>query len=158
RTRSEVELEGPGPLVGRVEIRNRSLHPELGEHTDAAVVPYRRTGGDLDEEPMGRAYVGYLHDRPDSILPAPRGIASSESGTLVHCAAGKDRTGVVTALALSAAGVTRQAVVADFAATGQRLSGILARLKASPTYADDLDGLSDDVHMPRPELMARVLE
>src|SRR5688500_18388022 len=32
RTGTEVELEGPGPLVGdrRVEIRHRSLYPEAG--------------------------------------------------------------------------------------------------------------------------------
>ena len=32
----EVELEGPGPLVGeeRVEIRDRSLLPEVGARTD----------------------------------------------------------------------------------------------------------------------------
>ena len=120
-------------------------------------MPYRRSGGDLEEEPMVRAYIGYLHDRPDSILAALEDIASSPAGTIVHCAAGKDRTGTVVALALSAAGVQRDAIVADYAATGERLSPILRRLKSSSTYADDLDGLSDDVHMPRPEIMARVL-
>jgi protein-tyrosine phosphatase len=157
RTAVEVELEGPGPLVGRMEIRHRSLHPEIGRNTDAGVVPYRRGGGDPDEEPMVRAYIGYLHDRPDSILAALEDIAGSPAGTIVHCAAGKDRTGTVVALALSAAGVERDAIVADYAATGERLSPILRRLKSSSTYADDLDGLSDDVHMPRPEIMARVL-
>ena len=156
RTREEVELEGPGPLVGRVEIRHRSLHPEAGERTDVAIVPWRRLGGDPEESRAVRAYLGYLHDRPDSVIAALEDIADGPA--IVHCAAGKDRTGVVVALALSVAGVEREAIVADYAATGERLSAVLARLKASPTYAPDLDGLPDDVHMPLPETMERLLE
>ncbi|MGH3415753.1 MAG: tyrosine-protein phosphatase [Actinocrinis sp.] len=46
---------------------------------------------------------------------AVRAIASEAAQPiLVHCAAGKDRTGVTIALALTAAGVSREAVVADF--------------------------------------------
>jgi protein-tyrosine phosphatase len=157
RTREEIELEGPGPLVGRVEIRHRSLHPEAGERTDATVVPWRRFGGDSDESIAVRAYLGYLHDRPDSIVAALEDVAGGEGGAIVHCAAGKDRTGVVVALALAAVGVERPAIVADYVATGERLGAVLARLKASPTYAGDLDGLPDDVHMTLPETMERVL-
>src|SRR5258707_425543 len=42
RTGAELALEGPGPLVGRVEHRHRSLHPEVGERTDVAVAPWKR--------------------------------------------------------------------------------------------------------------------
>ena len=58
----------------------------------------------------------------------------------MHCAAGKDRTGVVCALALATVGVPRASIVADYVATGERLGALLARLKASPTYAADLEG------------------
>jgi protein-tyrosine phosphatase len=158
RTAIEVELEGPGPLVGRVEIRHRSLHPEQGERTDVAVAPWKRSRDDLEEAPAVRAYLGYLRDRPDSIVGALRDVAHGAGAAVVHCAAGKDRTGVVCALALSAVGVEREAIVADYAATGERLEAILARLKASPTYAPDLTGRPDDVHLPRAEIMERVLE
>lgn len=50
----------------------------------------------------------------------------ADSGTdpvLVHCTAGKDRTGVVIALALLAAGVDRELVVSDYAATADNLAG-----------------------------------
>jgi hypothetical protein len=160
RTTMELELEGPGPLVGRVEIRHRSLHPERGIRTDAAaesVLPWRRPGGDADETPMVRAYLGYLHDRPDSIVAALRDVAHGEGAAIVHCAAGKDRTGMVVALALEAIGVEREAVVADYVATGERISAVLERLRASPTYAEDLDDDSDDIHIPRPETLERVL-
>jgi protein tyrosine/serine phosphatase len=150
RTVEEIELEGPGPLVGRIEHRNRSLHPEDGERTDVYV-------DDRDEARLVRMYMRYLRDRPDSIVEALRDVAYGEGAAIVHCAAGKDRTGMVVALALSAIGVEREAIVADYAATGERLRAILERLKSSSTYADDLEGVDDDVHVPRPETMHRVL-
>jgi hypothetical protein len=48
--------------------------------------------------------------------------------TLVHCAGGKDRTGMVVAVLLGAAGVDRGAIVADYAATELRLDRLFARL------------------------------
>jgi protein tyrosine/serine phosphatase len=165
RTREEVALEGPGPLAddGRVEIRHRSLFPEAGEHTDVSVeamLPWqgRPLRGNPDETTAVRSYLGYLRDRPDSIVGALRDVAHGEGAAVVHCAAGKDRTGVVCALALAAVGVPREAIVADYVATGERLGPLLARLRSSPTYAEDLEGRPDESHRPRPETMARVLE
>jgi len=65
---------------------------------------------------------------------------------------------VVVALALTAAGVRSQAVVADYAATGERAEAILSRLRRSPTYARDLDSVPAEAHRPRPETMAAFLE
>jgi protein-tyrosine phosphatase len=165
RTVAEVELEGPGPLAGdeRVDIRHRSLFPEAGERTDVAadgLLPWqgRPLGGDPAESPAVRAYLGYLRDRPDSIVAALRDVAEADGAAVVHCAAGKDRTGVVCAVALAAVGVAREAIVADYVATGDRLGPLLARLRASPTYAADLDGRPDATHRPRPETMTRVLD
>jgi protein-tyrosine phosphatase len=160
RTGVEVELEGPGPLVedGRIEIRHRDLYAEVGEMTDAGAFPWiaarDRTG---EETPAVAAYLGYLRDRPDSILAALRDIARAPGAVLVHCAAGKDRTGVVIMLALAVAGATREAITGDFLATGERIAPLMARLRASPTYGADLRGRSDEAHAPRPATMARVL-
>jgi protein-tyrosine phosphatase len=165
RTGAEVELEGPGPLVadGRVEIRHRSLYPESGDRTDVSVdalLPWQQRPLDDhdDESPAVRAYLSYLRDRPDSIVAALRDVAYGDGAAVVHCAAGKDRTGTVCALALAAVGATRDAIVADYVATGERLAPLLARLRASPTYADDLGGRPDESHRPRPETMTRVLD
>ena len=62
----------------------------------------------LDEPPVVRSYLGYMMARPDSIVAAIREIACADGSVLVHCAAGKDRTGTVVALALDAAGVSRE--------------------------------------------------
>jgi hypothetical protein len=114
RTEVEVELEGPGPMtaVPAVRIEHRSLYPESGGNTDLeadTVKPWGAADGEAwpDEPPVVRAYMSYLHRRPDSVVGAVRAIARADGGVLVHCAAGKDRTGVVVALALDAAGVGR---------------------------------------------------
>ena len=76
----------------------------------------------------------------------------------MHCAAGKDRTGVVVALALAAVGVPQDAIVADYARTSERLPLILARLAASRTYASDITVDQPERHAPRPDTMRDFLE
>jgi protein-tyrosine phosphatase len=58
------------------------------------------------------------------VVDALREIATARDGAvLVHCTAGKDRTGIVTALALLAVGVESHLVVADYARTEANLAG-----------------------------------
>jgi protein-tyrosine phosphatase len=164
RSPMEVTAEGPGPLTRVDSIRHAylSVLPERGAATDAAAdaLAMRRDGARSRYPDDIRAgyYLGYLEDRPDHVVAALRCIAEAQGAALVHCAAGKDRTGVVVALALSAAGVRREAVVADYMATAERMPAVLGRLRASKTYASDIDKAPDDDHMPRAETMAAFLE
>jgi hypothetical protein len=164
RTDTEVELEGPGPLTAEpvVRIEHRSLYPDSGGNTDldAAVKPWGSEAQDewAAETPLVRAYMSYLRRRPDSIVASIRAIAHADGAVLVHCAAGKDRTGVVVALALDAAGVDRDLIVSDYAATAERVDAILARLLASPTYRSELEGGDPRAHDPHPEIMERFFE
>lgn len=48
---------------------------------------------------------------------------ATAGGVLVHCTAGKDRTGLTVALALRAVGVARDDVIANYAETEARLRG-----------------------------------
>jgi protein-tyrosine phosphatase len=58
------------------------------------------------------------------VVSAIREISTAgDRAVVVHCTAGKDRTGVVTALALLAVGVDRDEVVADYARTEANLAG-----------------------------------
>jgi protein-tyrosine phosphatase len=60
-------------------------------------------------------------------LVAASGDASADAdAVLVHCTAGKDRTGVAIALLLDAVGADRDAVVADYASSEANLSGAWA--------------------------------
>ena len=168
RTTVEVDKEGPGPLtrVPAVEIRHLSLFAESGGLTDVdadALLPWQEDAPPRDSDlpdPGDRAvgfYLAYLEDRPDSVVAALRAIGSSSGASLVHCAAGKDRTGVVVALALAVAGVPREEIVADYAATADRLPQLLERLRGSDTYRDDLNSRPDDSHRPRARTMERFL-
>jgi protein-tyrosine phosphatase len=165
RTDVEVVREGPGPLTAEeaVRIEHRSLYPDGGGNTDleaATVDPWGSSDEDEwpDESPVVRAYMNYLRRRPDSIVASVRAIADADGAVLVHCAAGKDRTGVVVALALDAAGVDRRTITADYLATAQRIEGILARLVSSPTYRAELEGHDPQRHAPVPGTIERVLE
>jgi protein-tyrosine phosphatase len=164
RSIHELASEGPAPLDGNAAVRHahHPVIPELGAATDV-VAEALLTRSDRDRsrypaDPTCGHYLGYLEDRPDEVVAALRSIARSEGAALVHCAAGKDRTGVVVALALTAAGVRSQAVVADYAATADRTEAILARLRRSPTYAQDIDSKPAHAHRARPETMAAFLE
>jgi len=77
---------------------------------------------------------------------------------LVHCAAGKDRTGVVVALAMDAAGIDRQIIVEDYLATAERIDAIMERLMSSPTYRSELEGHDPRTHAPVPGTIERVFE
>ncbi len=165
RTDIEDAMEGPGPLTRepRVRIEHRSLYPDSGGNTDLDADTVRPWGDALegafaDEPPVVRAYLSYLRRRPDSVAESVRTIARSDGAVLVHCAAGKDRTGVVVAMALSAAGIDDATVVADYMASAERITAIMDRLVASPTYRAELVGHDPQDHAPRVGTMERVLQ
>ncbi len=163
RTTGEVHLEGPGPLAAQVPHYHLSLIPELpGEPDEEEVdraIPTRTDRAGEDRTDMTGYYLGYVEQAPTNLAAALRVIADPGNGaTIVHCAAGKDRTGTVIAIALSLAGVTREAVVADYAASADRIDAVLARLKASPTYGPDLRTATVDDVVPRAGSMERFLD
>lgn len=96
------------------------------------------------ERPMGadgrvdmpRIYGMYLEMSAPSISEIVAELTSGATPAVFHCAAGKDRTGVVAAILLSAVGVTRDAVIADFMDTEPALGDIIAYLLRRPAYAD----------------------
>ncbi|MER7797401.1 tyrosine-protein phosphatase [Microbacterium sp. NPDC096154] len=77
---------------------------------------------------LAAIYDHIVDHRASVLADAIRVIARAGDGeaVLVHCTAGKDRTGLVIAFALLAAGVDRDAVVADYALTARYLAGAWA--------------------------------
>jgi protein-tyrosine phosphatase len=106
RDDAEVERE-PSALIGvrttRIPLFLGSVGSFFAQNMDLAAM-YRH----LVDESAPR------------LADAVRIIAAGEP-TLVHCTVGKDRTGVTIALALSAVGVDRDAVIADYALTASQL-------------------------------------
>ena len=167
RSTNELEAEGPAPLdaVAGVRHAHHPVLPELGANTDvvADALLVRDQRDELDRSrypgnPVTGHYLGYLEDRPDQVVGAVRSIARSQGAALVHCAAGKDRTGVVVALALTVAGVPAQPVAADYAASGERTEAIVDRLSRSRLYARDITSKPADLQRPQAETMTAFLE
>src|SRR3954453_12637455 len=69
-------------------------------------------------------YDKIVFQHTEVIVRALREIADTgDEPVVVHCTAGKDRTGIVVALALLAVGVDRETVVDDYALTEANLEG-----------------------------------
>lgn len=110
------------------------------------------------DDAFASTYLSFLAERPESVLGSLRAIAYAEGAALVHCAAGKDRTGTAVALALLLAGAEPEAVIADYAASSERMRLIVQRLLGSETYRDHLAGRPLESHMTRPETMRAFLK
>jgi protein-tyrosine phosphatase len=85
---------------------------------------------------MARIYGMYLETSAPSFAEIVSVLTSGATPAVFHCAAGKDRTGVVAAVVLSAVGVTRDAVIADYMETELVLDDIMTYLQRRPAYAD----------------------
>lgn len=114
-------------LRSDLEIRQDRAPEPLA---DALIVRVPIHGGSrssmLEEElpSLESLYRQVLRDSAWSITAAVSAIAESGcTPALVRCTAGKDRTGLVVALTLAAAGVEREAVVADYTQSALNLDG-----------------------------------
>ena len=147
RSAWEIERDGPTAVAAAgVETVALSFLPD-----DGTALP--ETGDDTD--PLLRAYLGYLVDRTENVVQAVRLLGRSDAGpTLVHCAAGKDRTGVLLALVLDAVGVEREAVIADYALSAQHVEAMFQRWTSALGREMPADLTP---HLPRAEVIATVL-
>jgi len=84
---------------------------------------------------LRQRYSGFLESGADAIRDSLDLIAT-QSPTLVHCIAGKDRTGVVIALTLALLGVSDDDIAADFALTnlGQARYRAWAEQSSRPVF------------------------
>lgn len=182
RADGEAAAAGPGPLTREpwVRVRQLSLFDEPGPgarpetsasdegpepvatEQDPGAIDRALVRNDGSDEPAwgppaAAHYVAYLEDRPDSVVAALRTIAEAEGAVIVHCAAGKDRTGTIVAMALLLAGADLDAVVDDYAASAERIDLIMGRLREDPVYAAGLRTQSVASQTPDPQIMRAVL-
>lgn len=112
--------DAPTPFTGStIAVRQRLADPADPEHGQPTIVA---------------ACTWMLDRRPTLFAAAVKAIADEPEGAVVvHCHGGKDRTGMVVALALSIAGVPRDEIIADYYLTQSRLAPWLEeQLAAEP--------------------------
>lgn len=154
RTPTEVERTGRGPLAAEpVRYVNLSV---LGE--DVRDVGEARAAPTIaDFVDVADRYLTYL-DGTAALRTALELLTEESSYPVVfHCAAGKDRTGVLAALVLDCLGVDRGAIVEDYALTATRMDLIVGRLRRDPLYGDRVDELPASVFAVEAETMERFL-
>ena len=118
-------------------------HPLAGPDTEVFPVPLSADASlaHMLEDPAIRAgdlaalYRSLVRSAAPALVRIAALVAERPGPVLVHCTAGKDRTGVLMAVVLSAAGVERDAVVGDYAATDANMPGVLERIAVDPAYA-----------------------
>jgi protein tyrosine/serine phosphatase len=116
RRPDEVVEQGRGPLesIGAT-YHNISVIPEGGSEQLSRFVG--------DTQISGKRYLGYLEFGPETwIQMFDLFKRASSQPILLHCTAGKDRTGVSTAFLLSVLGVDRSLIEADYILTNKDVS------------------------------------
>jgi protein-tyrosine phosphatase len=111
RKPDEVLDQGKGPLESMgANYVNIAVIPEGGSDQLSRLVG--------DTAISGKRYLGYLEFGPASWLRLFKILAKEDNLPVVlHCTAGKDRTGVSTAFLLSILGVSRDLIEADYLLT-----------------------------------------
>jgi protein-tyrosine phosphatase len=113
-----------------------------------------------DEPVLVRFYEAVLSTRASQLVAAVAAIARARpGGVVVHCQVGKDRTGLVIALVLSALDVPTEEIVADYTLSHARLKSLYADHAHQGELAATLamSGISGG-GVARAEAMMRVLE
>ena len=88
---------------------------------------------------LGERYVAYLQFAPEPWRGVFEVLADAGAyPVLLHCTAGKDRTGVITALLLSILGVDRTVIEADYALTNRDVTRHVEFVASGPGFPDGM--------------------
>lgn len=151
RSLDEVEEDGVGLLAGRAVVHSVPLFAHA--RSSAA----RSQAEQRVPDDMGELYYLMLNVARDPIAEVVRLLAASESPAVFHCSAGKDRTGVISALLLSLIDVPEDSIVADYAFSRQNIDLINERLSHSETYQRLMENLPAGAYDADPAAMVSFL-
>jgi len=145
RLATEVAHERRGPLAQAGEVRYVNAPLEMAS-----------TDGIEPDEVLNRLYLKCLAS--PSLANAVTRIAEQAGvATIFHCAAGKDRTGVVAAVVLSLLGVTEAAIVNDYLASAANMPRMVDRFMSWPRYRDHLAAMPAAVYAVEPGPILQLL-
>lgn len=136
--RTVIDLRRPREVArdGRVPeytgLAYRHIHPE---HQDWDQIPYEEKLG------VARFLANRYHDLAEqgaAGISTAVGVIADEAASpvVVHCVAGKDRTGVVCALTLSVLGVSDEDIAADYALSTEASARFTAFLRTREVPVD----------------------
>jgi protein-tyrosine phosphatase len=118
--RGDFEIsDRPNRLAGRTEFAYVQLQIGEGDLAPAEWARKFEAGefGEIDASWLVRGYQRTLDERAERVGGVLRQLAAAPSPAVFHCTAGKDRTGIVSALLLLLLGVPREVVIGDYSLT-----------------------------------------
>lgn len=129
--RDTAELHGQDhPLTEACSVRHMPVLEDIREEQEE---------DDGSPDALTGLYQHILKRAEPMLVEVFRAALHAGGPVLLHCAAGKDRTGVSVALLLSAAGVRRDAIIADYVRTDRNMYRVLQRLNAAPELPPGVD-------------------
>ncbi len=152
RTLDEADQRGSFP-VDEVQVRYVGL-----PLTD--VLPATEDLPDWREaDYVAERYGSMVSEGGPVLTEAIHVLASGEAlPAVMHCSAGKDRTGVLSALVLAFLGVPDETIVEDYALSAAAMGRLLERLKAEyPEAADQVEKYAPAILHVVPETMEQFL-
>lgn len=158
RSSGETTRTGRGVLAGHpVDYLHLPMSVDV---TDPTALVTMFSGSDDPERTMGAWYAQLLEERAAEVVQGLRAIVDNPGGSLFHCAAGKDRTGIFAAALLTVLGAEEPAIVADYARTAAVIEAIMARFadRRDPAAAEEWKQLPAALMGASPTTMAAMLE
>lgn len=133
--RSTAELERNGRYPGDdVAFHHAPLFEEDR-------VPFKWAEPDDPEPPLGEDYVAIAETGASSLAGALSVIAGGDHPVVFHCAAGKDRTGILAGLLLATLGVPDETITDDYEMSNLSLAAHLAWAEVNdPEEAAEITG------------------
>lgn len=124
----------------------------LAERSGFAYHPLPVTGGNALPSCPDEVAPSYIRMADGQMARILRTIDEAPGGTLFFCTAGKDRTGVLSALLQHRAGLPREAIIADYLLSGENLK---ERLAAFGRLHPEINPV---IYTPRRETMETFLD
>lgn len=149
----EATREGYGAL-GNLPHRRLSA-PFLVESTEQgdSEIPTFDT-----VDPLVPHYVAYLGGSRESIVSIFRALANADEGpVLIHCTAGKDRTGAALMMLLDAIGIDRAAITEDYVAGRAEIAAVFETLINLPSYGERIAAMPAEARNTDPDTAVRYL-
>lgn len=152
RSTRELESEGRSGYLGELDYHHVPLFEQ-------EALPFRPFEVGRPDPPQGEMYLSIAVACGDSVARCLRTIAECDHAVVFHCAAGRDRTGIVAAILLASLGVPDETIVTDYALSDRALEPWLTWAKVNDTkVAADIEALPNSLLTASPQSLIFLLE